>query len=71
MTKRWIAAALWLYAGWWAGNFISDAMGISWLLGPALGVGLAVLIAGDPFRVVWPRPARQATPSVQVASEAA
>ncbi len=71
MTKRWIAAALWLYAGWYAGNYISDATGVSLLLGPALGIGLAVLIAGDPFHVIWPRPARRTAPSVNPAAEAA
>jgi hypothetical protein len=71
MFKRWIAAALWLYAGWWAGNFISDATGVSFLLGPAIGIGLAVLIAGDPFHVVWPRPVRQTATQMSVAAEAA
>ncbi|HMJ79925.1 MAG TPA: hypothetical protein VK592_02640 [Candidatus Dormibacteraeota bacterium] len=70
MTKRWIAAALWFYAGWWLGNFVSDFAGVSFLLGPALGIGLAVLIAGDPFHRVWPRPARQTPPPVHVAPEA-
>ncbi len=63
MTKRWLSAVLWLYAGWWLGNFISDATGISELFGPALGTALAVLIAGDPFHVVWPRPARVSQPA--------
>jgi len=58
MTKRWIAAALWFYAGWYAGNFISDATNISTLLGPAIGAALAVLFAGDPFHRIWPRQAR-------------
>lgn len=64
MTKRWLSAALWIFAGWYAGNFISAATGVSVLLGPALGVGLAVLFAGDPFHVVWPRPARATQASV-------
>lgn len=63
MTKRWIAAALWLFAGWYAGNFISSATGVSLLLGPALGTALAVLIAGDPFHVIWARPARTPEPA--------
>jgi hypothetical protein len=60
MTKRWIAAALWLLAGWYVGNFITAFTGLSPLLGPALGTALAVLFAGDPFHVIWPRPARAA-----------
>jgi hypothetical protein len=72
MTKRWLAAFLWLYAGWYAGNFISDMAGVSPLLGPALGTALAVLFAGDPFHVIWRRPAVQPTPvPQQTAAEAA
>ena len=69
MTKRWLAAALWLFAGWYVGNFITAFTGLSPLLGPALGTALAVLFAGDPFHVIWPRPARavQATPDAPAA----
>jgi hypothetical protein len=70
MTKRWLSAFLWLLAGWWAGNFISDMADVSALLGPALGTALAVLFAGDPFHVVWPRPARRAADVRQAAPEA-
>jgi hypothetical protein len=70
MTKRWLAAFLWLYAGWWAGNFISDFAGVSQLLGPAIGTTLAVLIAGDPFHRIWPQPARVDRTAPQAAAEA-
>lgn len=70
MTKRWLAAALWFYAGWWIGNFISDFAGVSLLLGPAIGATLAVLIAGDPFHHVWPRQAQADRTVPQTAAKA-
>ena len=69
MTKRWLAAALWFYAGWWIGNFISDFAGVSLLLGPAIGATLAVLIAGDPFHRVWPQSASANQPLRQASAE--
>ena len=71
MLKRWLAAFLWLYAGWWAGNFISDVAGVSALLGPALGTALAVLFAGDPFHVIWPRPVAHVNATRRTAAEGA
>ena len=72
MTKRWLAAALWLSAGWYVGNYISAFTGVSMLLGPALGTALALLFAGDPFHVIWPHPAPEprATPASRQTPEA-
>ena len=53
MKKRILATFLWFYAGWYAGAVIAYALGISPLLGPILGAAAAVLVAGDPRRVIW------------------
>jgi hypothetical protein len=55
--KRLVAGALWFLTGWYAG-----AIAV-WLIGtpewtPALvGAAAAGLIAGDPLRLIWKRPA--------------
>ena len=59
MTKRVLAAGLWLFSGWYLGAFIAWVLGISALLGPALGITAAILIAGDPRGIIWKRPARE------------
>jgi hypothetical protein len=53
MTKRIAAGVLWLFAGWYLGNIAAFYLGISDLLGPILGVSAALVIAGDPLRIVW------------------
>jgi hypothetical protein len=53
MSKRILAGVLWLFAGWYIGNILAFYFGISDLLGPILGVAAALVIAGDPLRVVW------------------
>ena len=57
MSKRVLAALLWFYGGWCLGAMIAFVLGISGLLGPVLGVAGAILIAGDPRHVIWPRKA--------------
>jgi hypothetical protein len=51
--KRVLAAVLWFYAGWYAGDMIASALG----LGPAFGLIVATaasaLITIDPRRVIW------------------
>ena len=61
MKKRVAAAVLWFYCGWYAGAMIAHVVGISPALGPILGVVAAVLIAGDPRGIIWPK-AQQPTP---------
>ena len=56
MTKRILAAILWFYTGWYAGAMLAAFMGISPVLGPLLGATAAMLIAGDPRRIIWKRP---------------
>lgn len=60
MTKRIVAAGLWLFSGWYLGAFIAWVLGISPLLGPALGVTAAFLIAGDPRGIIWKPATRSA-----------
>jgi hypothetical protein len=57
MTKRVVAAFLWFYTGWYAGAMIASFLGISPVFGPIVGVAAAGLFVGDPFRIIWTRPA--------------
>ena len=57
MSKRILAAILWFYTGWYAGAMLAEFGGISPALGPLLGATAAALIAGDPRRLIWKRPA--------------
>lgn len=57
MTKRIAAALLWFYAGWYAGAILAEFLGLSPVLGPLIGAAAAGLIAGDPRRIIWKRPA--------------
>jgi hypothetical protein len=53
MLKRVLAALMWFYVGWYGGNLLADFLGISLVLGPIIGAALAMLIVGDPRRVIW------------------
>jgi hypothetical protein len=53
MLKRVLAALLWFYAGWYAGNILADFLGVSVLLGPIIGAAAAALVAGDPRHLIW------------------
>lgn len=68
MKKRVAAAFLWFYTGWYAGALVAAAIGISPAFGPMLGVAAAVLIVGDPRRIIW---APRASATVEIAPEAA
>jgi hypothetical protein len=52
-AKRILAAALWFYAGWYAGATIAYFLGLSEALGPIVATAAAALIAGDPRHVIW------------------
>jgi hypothetical protein len=57
MGKRILAAVLWFFSGWYFGAFIAFVTGVPPALGPVLGIAAAVLIAADPRRIIWTRPA--------------
>ena len=57
MSKRILAAILWFYTGGYAWAMAAELLGISPALGPLLGATAAALIAGDPRRLIWKRPA--------------
>jgi hypothetical protein len=56
MKKRIFAAILWFNALWFVGSFAAFLLGVSPVLGPILGTSAAVIIAGDPRRLIWARP---------------
>jgi hypothetical protein len=55
MKKRVIAASLWFYTGWYGGATIALALGLSPALGPILAAAAALIVAGDPRRLIWVR----------------
>lgn len=71
MKKRAAATLLWFYSAWYAGAMIAHALGLSELLGPILGTAAAAIVAGDPRRIIWSRPAARAlSPSPLVGNHA-
>jgi hypothetical protein len=56
-TKRILAAALWLFAGWYVGTGVVVYLGLPELVGPLTGIGLAAVVAGDPLHRFWTTPA--------------
>ena len=55
-TKRILAAALWLFAGWYVGTGVVVYLGLPELVGPLLGISLAGVVAGDPLHRLWAKP---------------
>ena len=55
MTKRFLAAMLWFYTGWYAGAMLAEFLGVSPVLGPMIGAAAAGLIAVDPRHLIWKR----------------
>mgnify|MGYP000412659589 CR=1 FL=1 len=63
--KRRAAAILWFFSGWTVGEFLAFVLpawglGISPALGPILGTAAAAIVAADPRRLIWARPATPA-----------
>jgi hypothetical protein len=56
MKKRALVALLWFYTGWYAWNLIAFQLGLTELIGPAIGAAAAALFAGDPRQLIWKRP---------------
>jgi hypothetical protein len=70
MSKRIAAGVLWLFAGWYIGNIVAFYLGISDLFGPILGVAAALVIVGDPLRILWTGAGRSSSaPSTPAASD--
>ena len=57
MAKRIASGVLWLLAGWYLGNILAYHAGWNMLFGPVLGIAAAVIVAGDPFGLLWRRAA--------------
>ena len=55
MTKRTVAAVLWLLAVWTVGNALGLLAGWPSFVGPALGLVVAALVWWDPAGWLWPR----------------
>jgi hypothetical protein len=53
MSKRVLAAFLWLVAGWYIGSSVALVFGLPELLGPILGIAAAGFFGGDPFGMIW------------------
>jgi hypothetical protein len=54
-TKRVLAAVLWFYAGWYAGDMIASFLGLGPVFGILLGTAASSLVTIDPRRVIWTR----------------
>ena len=55
-TKRVLAAVLWFYAGWYAGDVIASFLSVGPALGLILGTASSAIVTVDPRRVFWARP---------------
>jgi hypothetical protein len=53
--KRVLAAVLWFYAGWYAGDMIASVLGLGPVFGLVLATTASALITIDPRRVIWTR----------------
>jgi len=53
--KRVLAAVLWFYAGWYAGDMIASALGLGPVFGLILATTASALITIDPRRAIWDR----------------
>jgi hypothetical protein len=54
---RVLSTVLWFFAAWYIANFAVALFGANAMVGPLVGITAAVLIGGDPFRLIWSRPA--------------
>jgi hypothetical protein len=50
---RVLSTVLWFFAGWYVANFAVAFFGTNPMLGPVIGITAAVLIGGDPLRLIW------------------
>jgi hypothetical protein len=60
MKKRLLAAVLWFYATWYGWSILADMVGMPAMLGPAIGLAVAVFVGMDPMHRIWTkRPATE------------
>lgn len=71
MKLRITSAFLWFFVGWYAGAFLAEFTGVSPVLGPIIGLATAVLLVGDPLRVIWSRRTGERTPAMDALPEPA
>ena len=50
---RVLSTVLWFFAGWYVANFAVAYFGANPIVGPMIGITAAILIGGDPFRLIW------------------
>jgi hypothetical protein len=62
LKRRLVAAIAWFLVGWYAWSILALLFGAPEIPGPVFGAAIAALIAGDPRRIIWTRPARPAGP---------
>ena len=53
---RILSTVLWFFAGWYIANFAVALFGANAMIGPLVGITAAILIGGDPLRLIWARP---------------
>ena len=63
MKKRLLATVLWFYATWYGWSILADMVGMPAMLGPAIGLAVAVFVGMDPMHRIWTkRPASESAP---------
>ena len=65
MTRRVVAAVLWLLTGWYFGAVVATVFDLPTALAPILGIAAAAVVAADPWHVIW---IRRSTPASAVTS---
>ncbi|MCI0345020.1 MAG: hypothetical protein L0221_06175 [Chloroflexi bacterium] len=63
MRKRTLIAALWFFATWSAYELALQFVGLPRIAGPILGLAMAAFWGGDPFGLVYGKPAAPAPAS--------
>jgi hypothetical protein len=53
MKKRALAAVLWSATGWYVGAMVAWALNVGPALPVVLAASAALLVAGDPRRIIW------------------
>jgi hypothetical protein len=56
MTKRALGSLLWFAASWFGFEILWSVTGVPRMLGPMLGLAVALLVATDPAGRIWGSP---------------